>query len=363
MGDAMGRRPRMLAIATVTLVVSLSTLTGLRTDQLQIEWGEPETINVSRSADVISVKSVVANGTEYLFAMLSLYSDNDAYYGLSKIVYLQRLADGWSAPTVLELDRSVDGEFDVLYDEPNSEFLLFFRNYGYSSSSTGLYLARGPLGDLGPSQPVVVQQVGAHVPYPSDMSAVLGDDGTIDLFYRSITESTENLNRIYHTTFNGSTWSEPENLGWGNSPCAIRGRDGKLQLYSNLWTYTDEVQYCVDEWSVRDGTWAHEALTTSARDCNVEPFVLEDGSGDRFLVYNHEENEVGAMTDLLLQIRPHGGAWGRYVKIVTDLPGAHVSPWVYHYGIESPCATIHDGVLNVYYVHLGVLCTLPGSIE
>ena len=65
------------------------------------------------------------------------------------------------------------------------------------------------------------------------------------------------------------------------------------------------------------------------------------------------------MTDLLLQIRPNCGTWGGYVRIVTDLPGDSEDPRYYWYGIESPCATIREDGLNVYYVHLGEVYILP----
>jgi len=363
MGDAMGSRARMLAIATVTLVVSLLILTSLYqppSPPVEIESGEPELIDVNWRGEVTDIKALVANGTEYLFALHRTGAGDGLMMNYDTISYMRHLVTGWTRPTIIELDPEVYRTFDVLYDATNDEFLIFFRHeyrpdhYG----PVGLYLARGPLDGLGPPQPIVVTLV-EYPRGPYDMSAVLNDNGTIDLFYRFVTGMTENLNALFHTAFNGTTWSDPEQLGVGNSPSAIRGRDGKLQLYSNLMTYTDKVQYCVDEWSVRDGEWAHKAVTTSARDCNVEPFVIEDGSGDRFLIYEHEEYGSGAMTDLLLQIRPYGGTWGRYVRIVTDLPGNSDDPRYYWYGIENPSATIREDGLNVYYIHLGEVYTLP----
>ena len=354
----------MVVVAAVTLDLCLTVLPALYAHPIPVDWGSPELVYHHPYVDALGVKALVVGDTEYLFALFDDYTDLDSMEGESGSIirYVTRAADGWSNLTTVRLDHKVNGAFDCVYDGTAREFLIFYRNT--NGSTPALYLARGPLDRMSPSQ-FIVRGNESYMPVegPYDMSAAIAPDGRVDLVFRYTTGMTENLNAVYLMTYDGTAWSEPELVGVGNSPAAIRGRDGALQLYTNLWTLVDRVQYCVSEWTERGGAWSHHPIETSAQDCNVEPFVIDDARGDRFLVYNHQDCEVGAKTDLLVQMRPRGGGWGPYERIVADVPGYDETPWVHHYGIEGPCATIHGDDFNVYYISHGDVYSVEGRFR
>ena len=352
----------MLAVAAVTLAVSLTVFPGLYGRPLSLEWGPSELVEIF-PPNVLGVKALMVGDVEYLFALRHHSSDLDALTDECEIMVTHRVPGGWAEPDRVPL--IVTDPFECAYDRSTGEFLFFSldSSWTWPIDTGGINLARGNL--TGPWSRERVLTVNLHrgVEGPYDMSAVVADDGTIDLFYCYVTGMTENLNLLYRTRYDGRAWSEPEKLGVGNSPSAVRGTDGKVQLYSNLWTYLSETQSCVDEWSELDGRWTHRPLTTSAKDEAVDPFAFEDAKGNRYLIYDHQVDKDGPSTALLIQMRPHGGAWGRYVMIASDEPGVEGGLGIYHYGIEHPCATIHGDDLNVYYTSQGDVYTVQGRFR
>jgi hypothetical protein len=358
----MNRPAKMLAVAAVTLAVGLTAFPGLYGRPPSLEWGPPEPIDIFLPY-VLDVKALIVGDVEYLFVIQPHSSDSDALTDECEIMVTHRVPGGWANPTRVPL--IVTDPFECAYDRSTGEFLFFSldTSWTWPTDTGSIHLARGNLTGPWSRETVVTVNLHPGVTGPYDMSAVVADDGTIDLFYCYVTGMTENLNLLYHTRYDGHGWSEPENMGVGNSPAAIRWSGGELQLYSNLWTELFGRQYCVDEWSVRNGSWNRTSLTTSAQSCSVEPFAFEDAKGNGYLVYNHQDDRESASTDLLIQTRPPGGQWGRYVKIASGTQGYYDYTMVYHYGIEHPCATIHGDDLNVYYTSQGDVYTVHGRFR
>jgi len=358
----MNKRVRMLAVTAVTLLVSTTVIPGLYGRPASLEWGFPEYIDAF-APYVLDVKALMVGDVEYLFVLVPHYSDNNDMGDDRDILVTQRAGDGWAEPVRVPL--TVQEPFDCAYDASTGEFLFFFREKSWTTlgESIVISLARGNLTRPWSFQTVVETAWRPGVTGPYDMSAVVADDGTIDLFYCYVTGMTENLNLLYRTRYDGTAWSEPERLGVGNSPSAIRWGNGTLQVYSNLWTDLLGRQYCVDEWTVRDGSWNRTSLTTGARSGHAEPFAFEDGEGNGYIVYNHQQCEGEGRTELLVQTRLPMGAWRQPVRVVSDMIGYADAQGAYHYGIEHPCATVRGDDINLYYFNHGDLYTVRGRFR
>ncbi len=318
-------------------------------DIVNIQFNSPEMINITHNP--LWIKAVKTNDAEYIF-----YSANEGSSSNATLFYMKKENNQWSDPFLLELGLPIYYFFDCFFDENKNEFCIFFCHR--NESGCAIYFTRGLLDSLGPIERVTEYpdsyDMNLFGKGATECSAFISQDGTIYLVYCWITGVTENLNDLFITSYKDQNWSEPQMIGTGNSPHALQDKNGDIYVYSNLWTYTNDIQYCVDEWKWEKNKWNKDKIKTSAQDDNVDPFVIEDSKGTKYLLYDHEEYREESKTNLLLQTKRNGESWSNYRTIVKGNT---------EYGIQRPCATISNKFINIYYIKDNKLFSLIGEIE
>ena len=296
------------------------------------------------------VKAIRVGPSEYLF-----FSSGDFENETGSIYYMMK-DDGadWSEPNMVMLNTSVYKFFDCIFDEEKDEFVIFFCHWNETEAS--IYSTSGALDHLDIPELVIGEYRWTHTPSmagPVSHSSFISHDGTIYLFYCWRTGVSENLNDLFLVTSNGDNWTEPQEIGMGNSPFALEDATGRIHLYSNLWTYTSGAQPCIDEWTYDGVKWKMNEITRSADGWNANPFVIEDSKGTKFLFYDFNVNEPGTKADVMVQIQRKGDSWSTYHSIVDGRS---------RYGFINISGIIEGTSLTIFYVEDGELFELEGSI-
>lgn len=313
---------------------------------VDVDWKSSKVINIEHTP--LWVRALKIEDTDYIFYSAKEIDDDNI-----SIFYISKNNTEYSEPSLIDLNLPIYHFFNCFYDEEENEIYIFFCHH--NNSGYALYSTKGRLNVFEPVKRITeFPGPGNYGMGVMECSAFKAKDGKIYLFYCWITGQTENINELFLTKFDGNNWSEPEYIGIGNSPCAIQDKNGRIYLYSNLWTLTYEVQYCVDEWKYENNKWKKNKITTSAEDDNVDPFVIENEDGTKFLLYAHKKYKSGTKTNLLIQSKRKGESWSNFLTIVKGKT---------KHGIKSPCAIVDNNIISVYYIQDDNLCFKSGKIK
>jgi len=344
----------LLILALGILVLLELVLTPYLPPQIVlIEWEEEGPIDTPGS-EVLYVRVLAWNGTRYLF--YTAHPSDDP--GNRSMYYMVDSGEGWSGSVLVPLSVPPYGRFDCALDEASGEFLVFYSNATNASHWIfNAYMTRGRLGELGPAELLPGESTMGRrsMTGPFSFSAFFADNGTLYLVYMSLAGVSENANGIYFRTLEQGEWSDPVRVGTGNSPAAIQTRAGKVLLYTNLWTFVPGPQRVVDEWRIEDGRWRMTELTVTEEDSNVNPYVVEDGNGTLFLLYDHRMYRPDAKHDrVVIHTRREGEGWS-----LPEVIWSGGEEWT----LQSVCAIVEGDTIEVFWVSEGRLLSMEGSIQ
>jgi len=343
----------MIVICLIVITFSICFifyLTITKYKIVQVDWAQSTL--VFRDLNCYSAKIISNSSDQYIFFTASNDSNNLNLY------YLKNNGSSWSQPILINLNISISSSFDCFYDQARKTFHIFVCHE--NESEFAIYHAYGLLNELNNATQITKYPnqyndsrkygIGAHHP-----NAFVDKNGNINLFYTWITGITENINYIEWMKFDGVNWSFIEGIGVGNSPVALQTQNGDINVYSNLWTLSNKPQYCVNE-LIFDGTnWTYNEIITSARDCNVDPFVFQDLNGTMYLFYNHKEYGTGTKTNLLIQTKRLNQDWSSFKVIVEGQT---------EYGIRSPSAIKSDAkTIKLCYINESKIYFIEGIIK
>jgi len=322
----------------ITFYIYNHNNTTVNTNRIvEIKFDQSERILLDYST--LWVKALKVQNSDYIFFLSNLYnSTNNVLY------YMKNINNGWSNPEMININLSIFNIFDCIYDEDNNIFYIFFcheyeEQYAiffteWSPDSVGLIeqVTNYPQKEY----PLQNIRQGAY-----ECSATLAKNGTIYLFYSYVTGKSESLNELQFVTYNGNNWSKPIKIGAGNNPFTLIDNEGKFFIYTNMYTYSLNKQYVIDEWTLKNKLWLKNEITSSAKDCSVNPFVVIDKYGTKYLIYDHLEHKEGSKTNIILQTQRKGEPWSdNQIIIKGDINNE----------IRSPCITIDSDNINIYYI-------------
>lgn len=347
--DGKGRLLVILVLALAILVILEISLTSIIPPQMvQIVWEGEERIETP--LEPFHVRVVPTDTATHLF-----YTANDPDEDNRSLFHMSRDRDGWSDPERIPLAIPPYSFFDCAYDDRTGEFYIFYCNQ--TDDGLWMYLTKGKLDELGPVELVTERPYERGYKWigPITYSTFFADNYTLYLAYCSLSGVTENLNSVILQTHVDGEWNGPVRVGTGNSPSVIQASDGEIYVYSNLWTFTSGPQHVVDEWHYEDGEWQMTELTVSAKDSNVSPFVIEDGRGTRFLLYDHRKHTPRDDNDrVVIHSKRKGEGWSNL-----DVIWSGGEEW----SLDSVCATIEGSVITVYWISKGQLYAMDGNIR
>ena len=347
--DGKGRLLVLLIITQVILIVLEFLFTPFLPPQMiRIDWEDEERIDTPLVPVYIRVLSI--DDVTYLF-----YTANDPDPGNRSLFHMMNDGGGWSEPTKIQLSVPPYRSFDCAFDATIDEIHIFY----CARTEQGLrtYTTKGRLEELGTVEPLTV---GRHwgqyyTTGPIKYSAFFAKNGTQYLAYCYLSGATENANTVLLQTCEAGEWNGPVRVGTGNSPSALQASDGEVIIYSNLWTLVPGPQHVVDEWHVEDGKWKMTELTVTAEDSNVDPFVIEDRKGTRFLLYDHRKHTPEYDNDrVVIHSKREGEGWSNF-----DVIWKGGDEW----SLDDVCATIEGSTIMVYWVSEGQLYSMKGTIQ
>jgi hypothetical protein len=338
----------LVVVLGVLVAIEISLSSHIPPQVAPIHWEDTERIETS--LEPFHVRVVTTDAATYLF-----YTANDPDPSTRSLFYMEQVDGEWSESIRIPLELPPWGTFDCAYEVETGDLYIFYCNMTDSGLST--YMTSGKVEELGPVEVITPLPLDGHHQWigPIGYSAFFAENGTLYLAYTSLSGSTENANPLYLRTRVDREWNEPVRLGTGNSPAALETADGAIVVYSNLWGYIPGPQHVVDEWEFSDGEWRETELKVTKEDSNVDPFVLEDGRGTRYLLYDHREYTPEEVSDtVVIHSMRQGDRWSS-----PDIIWSGGERW----SLRSVCAVIEEDTINVYWISEGRLYSMEGEIQ